>query len=76
MLFRSFASDDSIKNVTAKLKELKIPFTTAIKTRPDGAKLTVFRAGPFSDKDAAEAAEKKIKATLNPAAKTIEIGKQ
>ena len=72
----SFASDDSIKNVTAKLKELKIPFTTAIKTRPDGAKLTVFRAGPFSDKDAAEAAEKKIKATLNPAAKTIEIGKQ
>ena len=72
----SFANDDSIKNVAAKLKELKIPYSASTKTRADGAKLTVFRAGPFSDKDTAELAEKKIKATLNPAAKIIEIGKQ
>ncbi|QWD63271.1 SPOR domain-containing protein [Polynucleobacter sp. MWH-UH2A] len=72
----SFATDDSIKNVTAKLKELKVPYSVSNKTRGDGVKLTIFRAGPYSDKDAAEAAEKKIKASLNPSAKITELGKQ
>lgn len=72
----SFATDESIKNVTAKLKEFKIPYTTKTKTKSDGTKIIGFTAGPFPDRDVAEAAEKKIKATLNPTAKVVESGKQ
>jgi DedD protein len=72
----SFGTEESIKNVTAKLKEFKIPYTVKTKTKGDGTKLIGFTAGPFADRDAAEAAEKKIKATLYPAAKILENGKQ
>lgn len=72
----SFVAEESIKNVTAKLKEFKIPYTVKTKTRSDGSKIIGFTAGPFTDKDVAEAAEKKIKATLNPTAKVVESGKQ
>jgi DedD protein len=72
----TFSTEEGIKNVTAKLKELKIPYTVYKQTRSDGTKLTAFRAGPFPDKNLAEAAEKKIKASLNPAAKVVETGKQ
>lgn len=72
----SFATDDGIKTVTAKLKEFRIPYTIKTKTKSDGTKLVGFIAGPFPDRDAAEAAEKKIKASLNPTAKIIENGKQ
>ena len=42
---------------------------------PDGTKLYVLRAGPYTDKDEAEAAEKKIKAMgLTP--RLVETGKQ
>ena len=72
----SFATDESIKNVTAKLKEFKIPYTVKNKTKSDGTKMIGFIAGPFSDRDVAEAAEKKIKASLNPTAKIVESAKQ
>jgi DedD protein len=44
------------------MKDQKIPNYVLNKTGADGVKLFVLRAGPFADKDAAEAAEKKVKA--------------
>jgi DedD protein len=71
----TFETEESIKNVTTKLKENKIPYAVYTKTKTDGVKQTAFRAGPFTDKDAAETALKKIKA-LNPTAKIVESAKQ
>ena len=71
----TFETEESVKNVTAKLKEYKIPYSVFTKTKSDGVKQTAFRAGPFTDRDSAEAALKKIKA-LNPTAKIVENGKQ
>jgi DedD protein len=71
----TFETEESIKNVTGKLKDNKIPYAVYTKTKSDGVKQTAFRAGPFTDRDAAEAALKKIKA-LNPTAKIVESAKQ
>jgi DedD protein len=71
----SFVTEESIKNVAAKLKELKIPYFTKTTTK-DGKKYIGYVAGPFNDRDMAEVAEKKIKANLYPAAKITESGKQ
>lgn len=69
----AFASEERAKGWTAKLKDQKIPYTVSNKTNSDGVKLTVLRAGPFSDRDVAETAEKKIKAMgLSP--RLIEVG--
>lgn len=71
----AFASEERAKGWIAKLKDQKIPNYVLNKTGADGAKLYVLRAGPYSDKDAAEAAEKKIKAMgLSP--RLVESGKQ
>ena len=71
----AFASEDRAKGWIAKLKDQKIPNYVLNKTNSDGTKLFVLRAGPYSDKDAAEAAEKKIKAMgLTP--RLVETGKQ
>ena len=71
----AFASEERAKGWIAKLKDQKIPNYVLNKTGSDGAKLYVLRAGPYSDKDAAEAAEKKIKAMgLSP--RLVESGKQ
>ena len=71
----AFASEDRAKGWIAKLKEQKIPNYVFNKTASDGSKLYVLRAGPFADKDAAEAAEKKTKAMgLSP--RLVETGKQ
>jgi DedD protein len=71
----AFASEDRAKGWIAKLKDQKIPNYVLNKTGTDGAKLYVLRAGPYSDKDTAEAAEKKIKAMgLSP--RLVETGKQ
>jgi DedD protein len=71
----TFETEENVKNVTTRLKESKIPYAVYTKTKSDGVKQTAFRAGPFTDRDAAEAALKKIKA-LNPTAKIIESAKQ
>lgn len=69
----AFASEDRAKGWIAKMKDQKIPNYVLNKTGADGAKLYVLRAGPFSDKDAAEAAEKKVKAMgLSP--RLVEVG--
>jgi DedD protein len=71
----AFASEDRAKGWIAKLKDQKIPNYVLNKTNGDGAKLFVLRAGPYADKDAADAAEKKIKAMgLSP--RVVETGKQ
>ena len=71
----AFASEERAKGWITKLKDQKIPNYVLNKTGTDGVKLYVLRAGPYTDKDAAEAAEKKIKAMgLSP--RLVETGKQ
>jgi DedD protein len=71
----AFASEERANGWIAKLKEQKIPNYVLNRTGTDGTKLYALRAGPFADKEAAEAAEKKIKAIgLTP--RIVEVGKQ
>ncbi len=71
----AFASEERAQGWIAKLKEQKIPNYVLNKNGSDGTKLYVLRAGPYADKDSAEAAEKKIKAMgLSP--RLVETGKQ
>jgi DedD protein len=71
----AFASEERANGWIAKLKEQKIPNYVLNRTGTDGSKLYALRAGPFADKETAEAAEKKIKAMgLTP--RIVEVGKQ
>ena len=71
----AFASEERANGWITKLKEQKIPNYVLNKNGTDGTKLYVLRAGPYTDKEAAEAAEKKIKAMgLTP--RLVETGKQ
>ncbi len=69
----AFASEERAKGWIAKMKDQKIPNYVLNKNSADGTKLYVLRAGPFPDKDSAEAAEKKVKAMgLSP--RLVEVG--
>ncbi|WP_114653040.1 SPOR domain-containing protein [Polynucleobacter necessarius] len=69
----AFASEERAKGWINKMKDQKIPNYVSNKNGADGVKLYVLRAGPFTDKDAAEAAEKKVKAMgLSP--RLVEVG--
>lgn len=69
----AFASEERAKGWITKMKDQKIPNYVINKNGADGVKLYVLRAGPFTDKDAAEAAEKKVKAMgLSP--RLVEVG--
>jgi DedD protein len=69
----AFASEERAKGWISKMKDQKIPNYVLNKTGADGNKLYVLRAGPFVDKDAAEAAEKKVKEMgLSP--RLVEVG--
>jgi len=57
----AFSSEDRVKNWQKKLNEQKVSTYVDIKTAKDGVKLHFLRSGPYSDRAAAEAAEKKIK---------------
>ena len=71
----AFASEERAKGWITKLKDQKIPNYVLNKSGTDGTKLYVLRAGPYTDKESAEAAEKKIKAMgLTP--RIVETGKQ
>jgi DedD protein len=71
----AFASEERANGWITKLKEQKIPNYVLNRTGTDGTKLIALRAGPFPDKESAEAAEKKIKAMgLTP--RVVEVGKQ
>jgi len=69
----AFASEERAKGWIVKLKDQKIPNYVLNKNSADGTKLFVLRAGPYSDKDAAESAEKKIKA-LGLTPRLVEVG--
>jgi DedD protein len=70
----AFASEANVKALSARLKNQNIPSYTLDKAGTDGGKIFLVRAGPFTDKDAAEVAEKKIKAMgLSP--RLVESGK-
>jgi DedD protein len=70
----AFASEERAKGWITKLKEQKIPNYVLNRTSADGTKLFALRAGPFTDREAAELAEKKIKAMgLTP--RIVEVGK-
>lgn len=58
----SLASKDGVKNVTAKIKELKITTYVVEKKRetPDSVVIYFVRAGPFASKEEALSAQKKI----------------
>ena len=69
----AFASEERAKGWITKMKDQKIPNFVLSKNGTDGTKLSVLRAGPFADKDSAEAAEKKLKAMgLTP--RLVEVG--
>jgi DedD protein len=71
----AFASESNVNALVARLKAQKIPSYVLNKTGAEGNKIFLVRAGPYTDKDAAEAAEKKIKAMgLTP--RLVETGKQ
>ena len=71
----AFASEERAKGWINKMKDQKIPNYVINKTSPDGTNLFVLRAGPFMDRDTAEAAEKKVKAMgLSP--RLVEVGAQ
>ena len=70
----AFASEERAKGWITKLKEQKIPNYVLNRSSADGTKLFALRAGPFTDREAAESAEKKIKAMgLTP--RIVEVGK-
>ena len=71
----AFASEANVKALSARLKNQNIPSYVLNRAGADGGKIFLVRAGPFTDKDVAEAAEKKIKAMgLTP--RLVESGKQ
>ena len=71
----AFASEANVKTLVARLKNQNIPSYVLNKAGTDGGKIFLVRAGPYTDKDAAETAEKKIKAMgLSP--RLVETGKQ
>jgi DedD protein len=69
----AFASEDRAKGWIAKMKDQKIPNYVLNKVGTDGTTLYVLRAGPFTDKEAAEAAEKKVK-NMGLSPRLVEVG--
>jgi len=60
ILIGAFSSEERAKNWLAKLKESKVPAYVEKKTLADGERV-LLRAGPFANRDAADAADKKVK---------------
>ncbi|XHO05171.1 hypothetical protein ACEQUB_02068 [Ralstonia syzygii] len=59
LLIGAFASEDRARNWLGKLKGEKIPGYIEHKKVPDKGDLALLRAGPFSDRASAEAAQKR-----------------
>jgi len=57
----AFASEERVKNWQKKLTEQKVATYVDHKTNKEGVKLHYLRSGPYADRPAAEAAEKKVK---------------
>ncbi|WER46905.1 SPOR domain-containing protein [Cupriavidus sp. WKF15] len=61
ILIGAFSSEERAKNWLAKLKASKVPAYVEKKVLADGERI-LLRAGPFSDRDAADAADKRVRA--------------
>jgi DedD protein len=70
----AFASEERANGWVAKLKDNKIPYYVLTRNNAEGTKLFVLRAGPFVEREAAEAAEKRIKA-LGLSPRIVELNK-
>lgn len=70
VLIGAFSSEDKARRWVAKLKESKVPAYVEKKAQADGDRV-LLRAGPFSDREAALSAEKRVRA-VGLTAKVIE----
>ncbi|WP_432257661.1 SPOR domain-containing protein [Cupriavidus sp. TMH.W2] len=70
ILIGAFSSEERAKGWLAKLKASKVPAYVEKKVLADGDRI-LLRAGPFSDRDAADAADKRIRA-VGLASKVVE----
>jgi len=70
----AFASEERANGWLAKLKENKIPYYVVMRNNAEGTKLFVLRAGPFAEREAAEQAEKRIRA-LGLSPRLVELNK-
>lgn len=61
ILVGAFSSEEKAKGWLAKLKASKVPAFVEKKTMADGDRI-LLRAGPFADREAADAAEKRVRA--------------
>ncbi len=61
ILIGAFSSEEKAKNWLSKLKASKVPAYLEKKVMADGERI-LLRAGPFSDRDAADAADKRVRA--------------
>ena len=61
ILIGAFSSEERAKNWLAKLKASKVPAYVEKKVLADGERI-LLRAGPFNDRDAADAADKRVRA--------------
>lgn len=71
ILIGAFSSEERAKNWLSKLKASKVPAYVEKKTLADGERI-LLRAGPFTDRDAAEAADKKVRA-VGLTSKVVEL---
>lgn len=61
ILIGAFSSEEKAKNWLTKLKASKVPAYMEKKALADGERI-LLRAGPFTDRDAADAADKRVRA--------------
>lgn len=61
ILIGAFSSEERAKNWLARLKASKVPAYVEKKVLADGERI-LLRAGPFSDREAADAADKRVRA--------------
>ncbi len=70
----AFASEERANGWVAKLKEIKIPYYVLTRNNTEGVKLYLLRAGPFTEREAAESAEKRI-LSLGLSPRIVELNK-
>lgn len=70
----AFASEERANGWVAKLKENKIPYYVLTRNNTEGVKLYLLRAGPFTEREAAESAEKRIR-SLGLSPRIVELNK-
>ena len=70
----AFASEERANGWVGKLKENKIPYYVLTRNNAEGVKLYLLRAGPFTEREAAETAERRIR-SLGLSPRIVELNK-